>query len=88
LLTRPTKTAAERERRARRAADVKRCRARRDAGKAIYHFEADAQTFDLAVRFAGLDADKISDRQTTTAALARLLRMGLAALIRERAGRK
>jgi hypothetical protein len=78
---------AERERRARRAADTRRCRARQRAHKAIYTLEADEQTFDLAVRFAGLDPDTVSDKQAVTDALAKLLRLALAALLRERAGR-
>ena len=82
---RPPRNDAERERLARRAADVRRCRARLRASRAIYPFEADAQTFDLAVRYAGLDPGRISDRQTTISALSRLLRMALAALVRERA---
>jgi hypothetical protein len=85
---RPPKNDVERERRARRAADVRRCRARLRAGRVIYPFEADAQTFDLAERYAGLDPGRISDRQATISALSRLLRMAIAALVRERLGRR
>jgi hypothetical protein len=74
---------AAREYRARRAADTRRCRARQRARKAIYTLEADEQTFDLAVRFAGLDPNTVSDRQAVTHALARLVRLGFAALLRE-----
>jgi hypothetical protein len=80
---RPPRDEAERERRARRAADTRRCRARQRACKAVYTLEADVQTFDLAVRFAGLAPDKVSDKQAVTNALARLVRLGFAALLRE-----
>jgi hypothetical protein len=85
---RPAKTDAEREHRARRAADTRRCRARQRARKAIYSLEADEQTFDLAVRFAGLDPNTVGDKQAVTHALAKLLRLALAALLREHAGRR
>jgi hypothetical protein len=85
---RPPKNATEAERLARRAADVKRCRARQRAGRAIYSFEADWQTFDLAERYAGLDPARIGDKQATINALGRLLRMALSALVRERARRR
>jgi hypothetical protein len=50
------RTAADRERLARRALDARRCRARRRAGKAILPLEADGETFNLMIYFAGLEA--------------------------------
>jgi hypothetical protein len=75
-----TKTSAEFRRR--RAADVRRCRTRQARG-ACYYVEADAETFDLMVRFEGLDPDKITDRQAVATALGKLLRRALSALLRE-----
>jgi hypothetical protein len=76
-----TKTSAEFRRR--RAADVRRCRARQARGAACYYVEADAETFDLMVRFEGLDPDKTTDRQAVALALGKLLRRALSALLRE-----
>jgi len=77
------KTAAFRQR---RADDVRRCRARQARGAACYYVECDAETFDLLVRFEGLDPDT-SDRQAVARTLGRLLRRALAALLREAARR-
>jgi hypothetical protein len=73
--------------RRRRADDVRRCRARQARGAACYYVECDAETFDLLVRFEGLDPDKINDRQVVALALGRLLRRALGALLREAAHR-
>ena len=70
--------------RRRRAADVRRCRARQARGAACYYVECDGETFDLMARFEGLDPDKITDRQAVAQALGRLLRRALGALLRER----
>jgi len=78
------KTAAFRQR---RADDVRRCRARQARGAACYNVECDTETFDLLVRFEGLDPDKTSDRQAVARTLGRLLRRALAALLREAARR-
>jgi hypothetical protein len=77
------KTAAFRQR---RADDVRRCRARQARGAACYYVECDTETFDLLVRFEGLDPDS-SDRQAVARTLGRLLRRALAALLREAAQR-
>jgi len=74
------KTSAFRQR---RADDVRRCRARQARGAACYCVECDAETFDLLVRFEGLDPDKITNRQVVADALGRLLRRALAALVRQ-----
>ena len=69
--------------RQRRADDVRRCRARQARGAACYYIECDAETFDLLVRFEGLDPNKTNDRQVVAHALGRLLRRALGALLRE-----
>jgi hypothetical protein len=69
--------------RRRRAEDVRRCRARQARGAACYYIECDAATFDLLVRFEGLDPNKTNDRQVVAHALGRLLRRALGALLRE-----
>jgi len=74
--------------RRRRAADVRRCRARQARGSALYYVECDTDTFDLMVRFEGLNPDKITDRQAVALALGRLLRRALGALLRESAQHK
>jgi hypothetical protein len=85
---RPSRTAAERERRARRAAAVRLCRARQRQGKMVLPLEADDTTFSMMETFGGLDRDRIHDRQTVTNALAKLVRLAFGALLRERAGRR
>jgi hypothetical protein len=52
-------------------------------GAACYYVECDADTFDLLVRFEGLDPDKTNNRQVVADALGRLLRRALGALLRE-----
>jgi hypothetical protein len=74
------KTAAFRKR---RAEDTLRCRTRQARGAACYYVECDAETFDLLVRFEGLDPDKANERQAVARALGRLLRRALGALLRE-----
>jgi hypothetical protein len=69
--------------RRRRAADTARWRERLRRGAAVYPVEIDATTFDLMERFGGLKPDKMDDRQAVAAALVRLLRLGLTALLRE-----
>ena len=71
----------------RRADDVRRCRTRQARGAACYYVECDAETFDLLVRFEGLDPDKTNNRQVVADALGRLLRRALGALLRESARR-
>jgi hypothetical protein len=83
---RPAKTDAAY--RARRAADTRRCRARQRKCRALFPFESDDQTIDLAIKFAGLDPGQLGDRQVVGDALARLLRLALAALLREQTRRR
>jgi hypothetical protein len=83
MLDRPDIARRTAERRARRAEDVRRCRERQRRGVALYPVEADAETFDLMIRFGGLAEGDVGDRQAVSDALGRLLRRGLGALLRE-----
>jgi hypothetical protein len=74
--------------RQRRAADTARWRERLRRGAAVYPVEVDAATFNLMERFAGLKTNKMSDRQAVAAALGKLLRLALAALLREAASQR
>jgi len=76
------KTAAFRQR---RAADTARWRERFQRGACVLPVEADATTFDLMERFGGLKDSKTDDRQAVAAALGKLLRRALEALLREEA---
>jgi hypothetical protein len=71
--------------RRRRAADVRRWRARQKRGAAVYPVEVDGTTFDLMERFGELKASKMGDRNAVADALGRLLRRALGALLREAA---
>ena len=70
-------------RRRRRAADTARWRSRQRRGMALFTFEAGPQVYDLAVKFAGLREDQIGNKVAVNAALGRLLRRALVALLRE-----
>jgi hypothetical protein len=76
------KTAVFRER---RAADTARWRERLRRGAAVYPVEVDGQLFDLMERFCGLKDSKTGDRQAVAAALGKLLRRALTAMLREEA---
>jgi hypothetical protein len=78
------KTAAFKQR---RAEDTRRWRERLHRGATVYPVEVDGTTFDLMERFAGLKASKVGDRQAVAIALGKLLRLALAALLREAASR-
>ena len=73
--------------RQRRAADTARWRERVAQGRACYTVEVDGRTFDLMERLVGLPTSKLDDRGAVAAALGKLLRLGLAALLREEAAR-
>lgn len=70
-------------RRRRRAADTARWRSRRRRCVELYQLEAGPSEIDLAVKYGGLKESRISDRAAVNAALGRLLRRALAALLRE-----
>jgi hypothetical protein len=74
--------------RQRRAADTARWRDRLRRGSAVYPVEVDGQLFDLMERFGVLKASKVGDRQAVAAALGKILRLGLAALLREASSRR
>ena len=79
------KTAALKQR---RAADTARWRDRLRRGRAVYPVEVDTMIFDLMERFGGLKPHKMDDRQAVAVALGKLLRLALAALLREAASRR
>jgi len=79
------KTAAFRQR---RAADTARWRERLERGAAVYPVEVDGMMFDLMERFGGLKDSNVGDRQAVAVALGKLLRLALAALLRETASRR
>jgi len=74
------KTAAFKKR---RVDDTRAWRARQKRGAAVYPVEVDGTTFDLMERFGGLEAGKADDKRAVAAALGRLWRLALAALVRE-----
>ena len=67
--------------RKRRAADMRACRKRQAAGIALFYVAADETTYDMMERFAELSPSKVGDREAVRAALGRLLRAGLKALL-------
>ena len=72
------KTAAFRQR---RAADMRACRKRQAAGIALFYVAADETIYDMMQRYAGLSPNKVDDKSAVRAALGRLLRAGLNALL-------
>jgi hypothetical protein len=73
-----SKTAAFR---ARQAANSRRWRQRLKRGRALYAIEVGSDEFALLERFGELRADQVDDRAAVAAALGRLLRRSLAALL-------
>ena len=71
----------DRMRRRRRAADTARWRSRRARGAELFTIEADAQLFDMAVKFGGLNENQYNNKDQVAAAIGRLLRAGIAALL-------
>ena len=76
------KTAAFKKR---RADDMRACRKRQAAGIALFYVTADETTYEMMKRFGGLDPNKVEDKQAVRAALGRLLRAGLEALLEREA---
>jgi hypothetical protein len=68
-------------RRRRRAADTARWRSRRQRCVELYQMEAGPAEIDLAIRFGGLKESRVSDRHAVNAALGKLLRRALRALL-------
>jgi hypothetical protein len=67
--------------RQRRADDMRACRKRQAAGIALFYVAADETTYDMMQRYAGLSPDRLDDKHAVRAALGRLLRAGLQALL-------
>lgn len=84
----PLDNAKARIRRRRRAADTARWRSRRRRGVELFQIEAGPREYDLAVKYGGLREDQIADKIAIAAALGRLLRRALVALLREGTGRR
>ena len=68
-------------RRRRHSADQARLRSRRRRGVELLSIEVGQREFDLMVRFAGLREDQTTNKTAVTAAIGRLLRLGLGALL-------
>jgi hypothetical protein len=73
--------AKARAHRRRRAADTARWRSRRRRGVELFKLEAGADEYDLAIRFGGLKVSQVNDRNAVSAALGRLLHLGIVALL-------
>jgi hypothetical protein len=76
------------EKRRRHAADMRACRKRQRAGIALFYVAADETTYEMMKRFGGLDPKKVEDKQAVRAALGRLLRVGLEALLKHEAAHR
>ena len=72
-----------RARRRRRAADTRRWRSRRRRGVELYSIEVGLDEFGLAIQYGGLQEDQVGDKAAVAAALGRLLRKGIVALMRQ-----
>ena len=70
-------------RRRRRAQDTANWRSRCERGTQLFTLEAGPDEFALAVRFAGLKESQVNNKRAVNAALGRLLRRALVALLRE-----
>jgi hypothetical protein len=79
----PLNDAKAAARRRRRAADTARWRSRRRRGVQLFQIEAGSNEYDLAVKYGGLREDQTADKVAIAAALGRLLRLALVALLRE-----
>jgi hypothetical protein len=69
--------------RRRRAADTARWRSRRRRGVQLFQVEAGPTEYDLAIRYGELKEAQISNKTAVNAALGRLLRRALTALLHE-----
>jgi hypothetical protein len=72
------------ERRARRAEDVRRCRARQKRGIFLYPVQVTDQTIGLMLHFGDLVEADLDNRQAVSDALGRFLRRAVAALLAAR----
>jgi hypothetical protein len=67
---------------------MRACRKRQSAGIALFYVAADETTYEMMKRFGGLDPNKVEDKQAVRAALGRLLRAGLKALLEREAAHR
>lgn len=67
--------------RRRRARDTAAWRSRQRRGVELFKVECGRLEYDFMVRFAGLREDRTTNKAAASAALGRLLRMGLIALL-------
>jgi hypothetical protein len=66
-----------------RANDTRRWRSRLSRGAVVLPVEIDGSVFDLLERHGGLRASQADDREAIATAFGKLLRLALAALLRE-----
>jgi hypothetical protein len=79
----PSDDARATARRRRRAADAARWRSRRRRGVQLFQIEVGPREYDLAVQYGGLRENQTGDKVAVAAALGRLLRRSIVALLRE-----
>jgi hypothetical protein len=84
----PPDDSKARAHRRRRADDTRRWRSRVRRGVQLFKLEAGRWEYDLCVRFAGLPEKQTGNKVAVAAALGRLLRRSLLALLREDAQRR
>jgi hypothetical protein len=77
---------AEARRRRRRTATAN-CRDRQRRKVQLFEFEAGEREYNLAVKYAGLREDQTTNKTLAAAALGRLFRKALVALIEQEEGR-
>lgn len=75
-------------RRTRRADDTANCRRRQRLGLQLLKIEVGGWECDLASEYAGLRTDQIGNKNEVAAALGRLLRKALVALITQEENKK
>jgi hypothetical protein len=64
---------------------TRRWRSRQRRGVHLFQIEADYEVYDLAIKYGGLREDQLADRAAVAAALSRLWRRAVGALLREAA---
>lgn len=78
----------EAKRRRKHASDVRRWRSRCKRKVVLFTLEADARLYDMAVKFGGLNESQIDNKDQVAAAIGRLLRAGITALLEKQALKK
>jgi hypothetical protein len=77
-----------RDKRRRHAEAVARWRSRERRKVQLFEFEAGAYEYDVAVRYAGLRDDQTTSNSLVSAAMGRLLRKALLALVLQEEARR